>query len=182
MFVDSSTTRLNGKAYPRHLLRETYREDGKVKHRTIANLSHCKPEEVEAIRLRSSTRGTWPGMVAAAGEGGLELVQGPSVGAVWLLAQLARELGIVAALGSDRQGKLALWQVIARVLDQGSRLSAVRLAGGHAVGRGARHDRVRRRRSLRQSGLVGGQSGGHRERGCLLRERRRRRRTCFSTT
>ena len=40
----------------------------------------------------------------------------------------------VAALGSDRQGKLALWQVIARVLDQGSRLSAVRLAGGHAVG------------------------------------------------
>jgi transposase len=47
---------------------------------------------------------------------------------------LARELGLVAALGSDRQGKLALWQVIARVLDQGSRLSAVRLAGGHAVG------------------------------------------------
>ena len=60
--------------------------------------------------------------------------QGPSVGAVWVLSQLARELGLVAALGSDRQGKLALWQVIARVLDQGSRLSAVRLAGGHAVG------------------------------------------------
>src|SRR5580693_4704845 len=38
MFVDSSTTRLNGKAYPRHLLRESYREAGKVKHRTIANL------------------------------------------------------------------------------------------------------------------------------------------------
>src|SRR5208283_2348334 len=31
MFVDSSVTRLNGKAYTRHLLRETYREDGKVK-------------------------------------------------------------------------------------------------------------------------------------------------------
>ena len=56
------------------------------------------------------------------------------MGAVWLLSQLARELGVVAALGSDRQGKLALWQIIARVLDQGSRLSAVRLAGGHAVG------------------------------------------------
>ena len=41
---------------------------------------------------------------------------------------------LVAALGSDRQGKLALWQVIARVLDQGSRLSAVPLAGGHAAG------------------------------------------------
>jgi hypothetical protein len=50
------------------------------------------------------------------------------------LSQLARDLGIVAALGSDRQGKLTLWQVIARVLDQGSRLSAVRLAGDHAAG------------------------------------------------
>jgi hypothetical protein len=30
-------------------------------------------------------------------------------------------------LGSGRQGNLALWQVIARALDQGSRLSAVRL-------------------------------------------------------
>jgi hypothetical protein len=134
MFVDSSTTRLNGKAYPRHLLRESYREAGKVKHRTIANLTHCKAEEVEAIRLALRHKADLARMVASAEEGGLELVQGPSVGAVWLLSQLARELGVAAALGSDRQGKLALWQVIARVLDQGSRLSAVRLAGGHAAG------------------------------------------------
>ena len=134
MFVDSSISRLNGKAYPRHLLRESYREAGKVKHRTIANLTHCKAEEVEAIRLALRHKADLARMVAGAGEGGLELVQGASVGAVWLLAQLARDLGIVAALGSDRQGKLALWQVIARVLDQGSRLSAVRLAGGHAAG------------------------------------------------
>jgi transposase len=70
-----------------------------------------------------------------AGETGAPVLkQGPSVGAVWLLSQVARQLGITAALGSSRQGKLALWQVIARVLDQGSRLSAVRLAGKHAVG------------------------------------------------
>jgi transposase len=47
--------------------------------------------------------------------------------------ELARQLGIVHALGTTRAGKLALWQVIARVIDQGSRLSAVRLAGMHAV-------------------------------------------------
>jgi hypothetical protein len=134
VFVDSSITRLNGKAYARHLLRETYREDGKVKHRTLANLTHCKPEEVEAIRLALKHKGDLGRMLASAVEGGPELKQGPSVGAVWVLGQLARELGVVAALGSERQGKLALWQVIARVLDQGSRLSAVRLAGGHAVG------------------------------------------------
>ena len=134
MFVDSSVTRLNGKTYTRPLLRETYREDGKVKHRTLANLTHCKREEVEAIRLALKYKEDLGRILASAIEGGPELKQGPSVGAVWLLSQLARELGVVAALGSDRQGKLALWQIIARVLDQGSRLSAVRLAGGHAVG------------------------------------------------
>jgi hypothetical protein len=134
MFVDSSLTRLNGRTYARHLLRETFREDGKVKHRTLANLTHCKSEEVEAIRLALKYKGDLGRMLASAGESGPELKQGPSVGAVWVLSQLARELGVVAALGSDRQGKLALWQTIARVLDQGSRLSAVRLAGGHAVG------------------------------------------------
>ena len=134
MFVDSSVTRLNGKTYARHLLRETYREEGKVKHRTLANLTHCKPEEVEAIRLALKHKGDLGRILASAGEGGPELKQGPSIGAVWFLSQLARELGVVAALGSDREGKLALWQVIARAFDQGSRLSAVRLAGGHAVG------------------------------------------------
>jgi len=34
-------------------LREGYREGGKVKHRTLANLSHCSDEEIEAIRIAS---------------------------------------------------------------------------------------------------------------------------------
>ena len=54
--------------------------------------------------------------------------QGPGVGAIAVLHGLAEYLGIVGALGDDREGRLALWQVIARALDQGSRLSAVRLA------------------------------------------------------
>jgi hypothetical protein len=61
------------------------------------------------------------------------LKQGLSVGAVWTVYQVARRLGIEKALGTTREGKLALWQVIARVIDQGSRLSAVRLAMSHAA-------------------------------------------------
>ena len=133
MHVDSSTVRRNGKSYTRHLLRESYREAGKVKHRTIANISRCSHEEIDAIRLALKHKRDLTRIVAAAGNVALGLIQGPSVGAVWLLWQLARELGIAAALGSERQGKLALWQVIARALDQGSRLSAVRLARGHAA-------------------------------------------------
>ena len=130
MHVDISTVHRNGKSYTRTLLRETYRDAGKVKHRTIANISHCRPEEIKAIRLALRHKADLAGMltVPAAGKAPAapELRQGLSVGAVWLLSQAARQLGITAALGSDRQGKLALWQVIARCLDQGSRLSAVR--------------------------------------------------------
>ena len=143
MHVDTSTLRRNGKSYTRTLLRETYREGGKVKHRTIANLSHCRPEEIEAIRLALKHKGDLAGMLVAPAvppapampvlEAAPVLIQGASVGAVWLLAQVARQIGITAALGGDRQGKLALWQVIARVLDQGSRLSAVRLAQKNAA-------------------------------------------------
>ena len=62
----------------------------------------------------------------------VQLRQGKSIGAVWLLAKLADELGITHALGQDCDGRLALWQVIAHVIDQGSRLSATRLAGLHS--------------------------------------------------
>jgi hypothetical protein len=61
------------------------------------------------------------------------LKQGLSFGAVWTVYHVARRLGIEQALGTTRDGKLALWQVIARVIDQGSRLSAVRLAMAHAA-------------------------------------------------
>jgi hypothetical protein len=50
-----------------------------------------------------------------------------------MVYDMARQLGMVDAFGTTRDGKLGLWQVIARVIDQGSRLSAVRLAGSHAV-------------------------------------------------
>ena len=131
MYVDSSATTANGKTYQRHLLRESYREGGKVKHRTIANLSHCKPEEIEAIRLALRHKGELEALVA--GRSAVSLRQGLAVGAVWTAYALARELGIERALGETRQGRLALWQVLARLIDQGSRLSAVRLARAHAA-------------------------------------------------
>jgi hypothetical protein len=63
----------------------------------------------------------------------IQLGQGPSVGAVWTLYTTARRLGLDRAMGPSFAGRLALWQVLARVLDQGSRLSAVRLAQVHAA-------------------------------------------------
>ena len=114
-----------------YLLRENYREDGKIKHRTIANLSACSEEDIAAIKLALKHKKDLASLVNAAPS--VALRQGLSVGAVWLIYDMAKQLGIADALGNSEQGKLALWQVIARVLDQGSRLSAVRLAGSHAA-------------------------------------------------
>lgn len=131
MFVDSSKTKIGGKIYERHLLRRTFRENGKVCHETLGNLSSGSAEEIAAIRLALKYKGDLVRLLKE--RPSFQTQQGLSVGAVWTLYEVARRLGIVAALGSGRQGRLALWQVMARALDQGSRLSAVRLAGAHAA-------------------------------------------------
>ena len=131
MHIDSCTTQRGGKTYRRHLLRTSYREQGKVKKRTIANLSQCSEQEIQAIRLALQHKEDLQQLGSA--KRSLKLEQGLSVGAVATVYQLAKRLGIVEALGTSREAKLALWQVLARVIGQGSRLSAVRLARQHAA-------------------------------------------------
>jgi len=154
MYLDTSIVRsAKGVTYSRVLLRTSFREEGKVKHRTLGNLSDCSEADVNAIRLALKHKDQLaallarealqpkpgkegprlPGAPGAPGapsgkERAPHFTQGPAVGAIVVLRELAEALGIVAALGDDRQGRLALWQVIARALEQGSRLSAVRLA------------------------------------------------------
>jgi hypothetical protein len=133
MYLDTCKVRSGNKVYTRVLLRESYREDGKVKHRTIANLSKCSDQEIAAFKLALQHKHDLATFRADAPPNpNFTLRQGLSIGAVAVLEALARELGLAKALGTDRDGKLALWQVIARAIDQGSRLSAVRLAQSHA--------------------------------------------------
>jgi hypothetical protein len=51
MYLDVSTLKRNGHTYKRVLLRESYRDQGKVKKRTLANLSACSDAEIDAIQL-----------------------------------------------------------------------------------------------------------------------------------
>src|SRR5580692_6069614 len=149
MYVDVSHIRQGAKTYSRYLLRESYREDGKVKHRTIANLSGCSAAEIEAIRLALRHKNNLTAL--GINQSQIAIKQGLSFGAVHVVHEVARSLGIAAALGTTREGQLALWQVIARVIDQGSRLSAVRIG------------RLRRGRSLRQSRLARKSATGYRK-------------------
>ena len=131
MYVDTSRITRGGKTYTRHLLRESYRASGKVLHRTIANVSQCSEAEIAAIRLALRHKEELEHLGTL--QDAVTLQQGLSFGAVWTVYHVARRLGIEKALGTTRDGKLALWQVMARVIDQGSRLSAVRLAMAHAA-------------------------------------------------
>jgi len=51
MHIVENRSKQGKKIYHSVLLRESYRKDGKVRKRTIANLSSCKPEEIAAIKL-----------------------------------------------------------------------------------------------------------------------------------
>lgn len=131
MFVDSCTYNANGKTYTRHLLRESFRENGKVQHRTLANLSKASPEEIQAIKLALKNKHQLEQLANI--DRDIDVKQGLALGAVVTLWQLAQRIGLVKALGASQNAKQALWQVFARVIDQGSRLSAAPLATSHAA-------------------------------------------------
>lgn len=131
----------NGKASRCVLLRESYRHNGKVKNRTLANLTALPADAIEAIKqvLRQPTQARTqepPSSAysdARAAPPEVVIEQGLSIGAVATVYQVAQKLGISQVLGRSQQGKLALWQVLARVLQPGSRLASIRLAREHAA-------------------------------------------------
>lgn len=108
----------------------SYRENGKVKHKTILNLSVCSEEEIVAIKLALKHKSNLAALVSMKD---IDTTLGKSIGAVFVMNEIARNVGVAKALGSSLEAKLALMQVITRVIEQGSRLSAVRFAKRHAV-------------------------------------------------
>ena len=51
MYVDTATYIRSGKAHKRYLLRESFRENGKIKKKTIASLCKLKQEDIDALKL-----------------------------------------------------------------------------------------------------------------------------------
>lgn len=131
MYIDDQTYTVKGRTYRRALLRNSYRKNGKIHHDTIANLSKCENNEIEAIKFALANKKTLATVKVP--NKPIKTKQGLTVGAVWLLNQLAKRIGIVNALGRNVKAKLSLWMVISAVIGSVSRLSATRLAQSHAV-------------------------------------------------
>jgi hypothetical protein len=115
----------NRNARPSFLLRETYREDGKVKNRTLANLSKLPLERIET--LRAALRGD---PLAPIGETGFEIRRSLPHGHVLAALATARRIGLDDLLprrAPQRRRDLALGLIVARLLDPAAKLATARM-------------------------------------------------------
>lgn len=112
----------NRNSPPAILLRESFREDGKVKNRTLANISHWPPAQVEALRqvLKGHTS-VGPPLTEA-----FEVVRSLPHGHVAAVLGMLRRLKLDQLLepGPERVGVLAL--IAQRILEPGSKLATAR--------------------------------------------------------
>jgi len=121
-----TTERRSGEAvYNTTLLRRSYREDGKVKKQTLANLSHLPPEVIELIR--GALRGT---RYVAAGEG-FEIERSVAAGHVRAVLEMAGRLGLARLIDPrpSRERDLCLAMICQRVIAPASKLESARALG-----------------------------------------------------
>jgi hypothetical protein len=132
----------NRNSPPAILLRESYRHEGKVRKRTLCNLSDWSPAHIEG--LRGVLKG---GTVIPAGQDAFTVTRSLPHGHVAAALGTARRIGLDHLLGPDgnRCRDLVLALLIGRILDPVSKLAAARTLSpdtassslGEALGLGA---------------------------------------------
>jgi hypothetical protein len=124
--VATTTRRYKDKVYQTHLLRRTYRKDGKVHHETLGNLSHLPPDLIDVIRGR--LRGDLP---AGCGNDGFEILRSFPHGHVAAVLGTLRNIKLEDLIGSRRcrERTLVVAMIVARILEPRSKLATVRGLG-----------------------------------------------------
>ena len=114
----------NRSSPPATLLRESYREDGKVKNRTLANLSDWPRQKVEALKavLKGATTNAVPLSEA------FDIVRSLPHGNVAATLGSLRQIGLESILASKRgrQRDLCVAMIVGRLLCPRSKLALVR--------------------------------------------------------
>jgi hypothetical protein len=104
--------------YQTHLLRRSYRQDGKAKNETVANLSQLPAATIEVIRASLAGAVLVPAAAAAT------VTRALPHGHVAAVHAVARSLGLPALLGpAGRSRDLALALIISRVIQPASKLA-----------------------------------------------------------
>jgi len=123
--ISSSHTDKQGRRreYESRLLRRTYRQDGKVRHETLANLSKLPDHVVDAVEAALKGDALTAAQDAPAA---VTIARSLPHGHVAAVHALARKLGLPALLGpAGRHRDLALALIISRVVQPGSKLSTL---------------------------------------------------------
>lgn len=121
MHVATTSRHYKDKVYETHLLRRSFRQGGKVKNETLANLSHLPAEAIDAVR--SVLRGE---RVVRADDA-FDIVRSLPHGDVAAVWAMARQVDLAKLLGPpSRERDLAMALVISRVVRPASKLSTAR--------------------------------------------------------
>jgi len=131
MHIDRCTSKQkNGKIYHSILLRNTIRvSKDKVKHVTILNLTNYPKDEVDALDFALKHKKDLPSIITQK----IKRKTFKRFGSAFLINEIIKKLSIDKAFGNTLEGKYALFQIISRAINQGSRLSAVRMAKQQAM-------------------------------------------------
>jgi hypothetical protein len=107
--------------YQSHLLRRSFREDGKVKHQTLANLTPLPVEQIDLLRRSLNGERFAPVDTVA-----VTVERSLPHGDVALVMARARALGFPALLGpAGRHRDVALALIVSRVVRPGTKLATV---------------------------------------------------------
>jgi hypothetical protein len=122
LHVATTSRRYKGKLYQTHLLRRTFRQDGKVLHQTVGNISHLPEELIDTIRRH--LRGELP----AASEGRFEIVRSLPHGHVAAVLATLRHLGLEQLIASrpSIERTLVTAMIVSRVIEPRSKLATSR--------------------------------------------------------
>jgi len=115
----------NRNSPPAILLRESFRENGKVKSRTIANISHLRSQQIEALRL--ALAGSLPTSGTALPDSfqiSRSLPHGHAAAVLGCLRNL--KLDAILDSAASRQRDLVVAMIVARILDPASKLATAR--------------------------------------------------------
>ncbi len=115
--------------YETHLLRRSYRENGKVKTETVGNISHLPPEVIEVVRRMLAGERFLPAS-------GFEIRRSVPHGHVAAALGTLRNLGVERLIDPrrSRERDLVVGMVIARLLAPASKLATARGFGATTLG------------------------------------------------
>ena len=110
------------KVYCTHLLRRSYREDGKVKNETLGNLSHLPDALIDIIRR------SLQGETFVAASEAFEVVRSRAHGHVQAVGLALQRLGLASVIAStpSRARDLVLAMVASRIVQPGTKLATTR--------------------------------------------------------